>query len=422
MLGVFIACDDSIGGLVNMQINEPVIMSKQEFRNSVKVTTRGQKIEQCGKLCFYNGYLFISEPGKGIHVIDNRKPSAPQNIAFIELAGNADIGVRNDLLYADALIDLVWFDISNPAKPELKGRLEDVFPENYPICGNEYPVDYSQVYDENGNSKGMVVGWELKRRRMTAAQAEQYNYYANGKFVEPDMAYYTAAGSTNKSSSGVNGSMSRFALYDKYLYAVVNGGLSIFDVSSDKPSLAGQSADGLFYEVETVFAYKEFLFFGMPSGMSIYSVKDPLTPEYCSWILHIYGCDPVVVDNDLAYVTVRSGNFCGQSIDELMVIGVKDVYKPELIVSYKMSNPKGLGIDNGTLFLCDDGLKVFKIGDDPQTLVSNQITHIKGMDGYDLIPYDNVLMMIADDGLYQYDYTNISNIKPLSQIKIYGSE
>ena len=81
-------------------------------------------------------------------------------------------------------------------------------------------------------------------------------------------------------------------------------------------------------------------------------------------------------------------------------------------------NPKGLGIDNGTLFLCDDGLKVFKIGEDPQTLIANQILHKRGMDGYDLIPYENVLMMIADDGLYQYDYSNLQNIRELSVIPI----
>jgi hypothetical protein len=50
--------------------------------------------------------------------------------------------------------------------------------------------------------------------------------------------------------------------------------------------------------------------------------------------------------------------------------------------------------------------------------MANQILHIKGMDGYDLIPYDNVLMMIADDGLYQYDYTDMDNITKLSVIPI----
>jgi len=422
LAGALFACDSSSeDGLLTLTVNEPVIMSATEFRSSVHVTTRAEKIETCGKICFYNGYLYISEPGKGIHIIDNRKPASPKNIGYIELPGNVDVAVKNDLLYADALIDLVWFDVSDPAKPLLKGRLEDVFPDVYPVCINDNPIDYSMLYDDKGVKKsGIVSGWKAVKRRVTEEEANALS----GKYAfgNGEVAYTVAdMASSGKSSSSVNGSMSRFALYDKYLYTVVNSQMSVFDVTGDVPALVNQLRDGVFYEVETIFSYKNHLFLGMPSGMAIYSVEDPAKPAYCSWILHIYGCDPVVVDNDLAYVTVRSGNFCGQTIDELMVIDVKDVYSPKLIVSYAMTNPKGLGIDRETLFLCDDGLKVFKIGDDPQKLIANELRHIKGMDGFDLIPYDNVLMMIADDGLYQYDYSNLNNIKSLSTIPVYGA-
>jgi len=67
--------------------------------------------------------------------------------------------------------------------------------------------------------------------------------------------------------------------------------------------------------------------------------------------------------------------------------------------------------------LCDDGLKIYKIGD-PQTLMSNRLAHYPGMDGFDVIAYNNVLMMIADDGIYQYDYTNLDQIKLLSKLAI----
>jgi len=40
------------------------------------------------------------------------------------------------------------------------------------------------------------------------------------------------------------------------------------------------------------------------------------------------------------------------------------------------------------------------------------------MDGFDVIPFNNTLMMIADDGLYQYDYSDMSQIKLLSKIGI----
>ncbi|MFV0332007.1 MAG: hypothetical protein ACK5KL_19630, partial [Dysgonomonas sp.] len=83
----------------------------------------------------------------------------------------------------------------------------------------------------------------------------------------------------------------------------------------------------------TIFSYKDNLFMGTPTGMLIYSVKDPLKPDYQSSLQHVYGCDPVVVENDLAYVTIHSGNMCGQNANELFIVDVSDVKMPKQIVS-----------------------------------------------------------------------------------------
>jgi hypothetical protein len=415
MAGLLSACDYSYTETVTYQVNEPVLMSEEAFRSLVKVTTDQKQITNYGKICFYNGFLYISEPNVGIHIIDNRNPAKPQNVGFIELLGNADIAVKNELLYADALIDLLWFDITNPANPKLKGRLENAFPEVYyfPTVDNGFDCDYSLAYDENWKLKGLVVGWKLTQRNESI---EKYRYNGSGDFFG---ITYAPTGAESSSSTGVTGSMSRFTMYEKYLYAVINYQIQIFDLSGENPVKVSSEWENYIGDVETIFSYKDNLFLGRSSGMSIYSVKNPEKPEYCSAITHVYGCDPVVVDNDLAYVTVHSGNVCGQNTNELFIVDVKDVYNPQPLVSYAMTNPKGLGIDSEkqTLFLCDDGLKIFKIGN-PQTLISNQISHIKGMDGFDLIPYDNVLMMIADNGLYQYDYSDLNNIKKLSVIPV----
>ncbi|MDR0733102.1 MAG: hypothetical protein LBF08_03450 [Dysgonamonadaceae bacterium] len=399
------ACEYSYTEKFTYQINEPVFMSETAFRSSVKVTNEKREIDERGKICFYNGYLFISEPMQGVHILDNRDPSQPKNVGFIELLGNADIAVKNNKLYADSYVDLVWFDISDPAAPRLEGRLENAFPEALPIVDNGYACDRNMIYNDNGQRKsGIVVGWTLKER-----DGEYYGI--------PDRNGWDIATAENGGamSAGANGSMSRFSLYGQYLYAVINYQMFIFDLSEAEPVNKGSIGVG---DVETIFSYKDKMFLGTPTGMSIYSVENPLEPEYCSQIWHVLGCDPVVVDNDLAYVTVHSGNFCGQNNDELFIVDVKDVCYPVQLVSYKMTNPKGLGIDKGVLFLCDDGLKVFRIGDDPQTLIANQILHLKGMDGYDLIPYDDVLMMIADNGLYQYDYSDLEDIRALSVISV----
>ncbi|MCL1933813.1 MAG: hypothetical protein FWF53_08420, partial [Candidatus Azobacteroides sp.] len=378
-------------------------------RNSVNVTKEQHQISNYGKICFYNGFLYISESEVGIHIIDNTEPSRPRIVGFIELVGNADLAVRDNVLYADALIDLVWFDISDPENPKLKGRLENAFPDALPVIDNPYGYDYSMLYTEDGSKKGVVVGWTLKER-IEKVDAEK-NSWGVG-----ETAFATAETSNRGSSNtGVNGSMSRFSLYKDYLYAVINYQMTIFDLKTQTPTKVLENFG--IGNVETIFNYKDKMFLGMPTGMAIYSVEDPINPTYCSTVWHVLGCDPVVVDNDLAYVTVRSGNFCGQTINQLTITDVQDVYHPRVIVEYTMKNPKGLGIDDNALFLCDDGLKVFKTGN-PQTLIADQIAHYPGMDGFDVIPYDHVLMMIADNGLYQYDYSDIKNIKQLSVIPI----
>ncbi len=120
-LFVFAGCKDYVDEYVTYTINEPVFMPAGEFRSAVEVE-QPKPIEKQGKIVFHNSYLYISQPGKGIHVIDNRDPSNPKNVAFIELLGNADMHVRNNTLYADSYVDLVWLDITDPAKPGYKGR------------------------------------------------------------------------------------------------------------------------------------------------------------------------------------------------------------------------------------------------------------------------------------------------------------
>lgn len=404
IIGLFSACDDTVKEKVVYYINEPVFVPADEIRSRSIVTQPPQEIEEQGKLCLYEGYLYISEPGKGIHIIDNKVPASPRNVGFIELEGNVDIAIYNNKLYGDHFVDLVYFDISNPAKPEYIGRLENAFKYALPIDDFTDIYDWNACYAEENKDK-IVVGWKKERREYTI---EHYN----------EMACYDASYSSSggSSSTGVNGSMSRFSIHKGYLYTVMNHTMSIIDISTATPTKPVEDL-AVDFNVETIFYYKNHMFLGTPTGMSIYSIENPIKPERMSTTWHINGCDPVVVENDIAYVTIHSGNFCGQNNNELIIYDVSDVKSPKMLVSYAMTKPKGIGVDNGILFVCDDGLKIFDASD-PLTLMGKQLAHYSGMEGYDLIPHNNVLMMIADDGLYQYDYKDVTKISQLSKIGI----
>lgn len=410
-LFLFPGCKDYVDEYVAYTINEPVFMSAGEFRSAVDVK-EPQSIEKQGKIVFYNSYLYISQPQKGIHVIDNRDPSNPRNVAFIDLLGNADMQVRDNMLYADSYVDLVWFDVNDPARPVYKGRKEEVFPYAYPPTENEFGIDYAKSMDRKN---GIVVGWKKVERR-ELVRSYRPGWWGWGE--KDGGVMYNEGAAIGNASVGVAGSMSRFAIYEDNLYTVMNNQLGIFDLSGETPAKIGQDIY-IGFDVETIFSYKNCMFMGTPRGMIIYSMEDPLKPERQSMITHVFGCDPVVVENDIAYVTVRSGTFCGQDANELIIVDVSDVKRPKHVVTYNMKSPKGLGIDKGTLFVCDDGLRIFN-AEDPRTIMhkDNILAHFKEMDGFDVIPFDNVLMMIAADGIYQYDYTNLQDIRELSRLPV----
>jgi hypothetical protein len=212
--------------------------------------------------------------------------------------------------------------------------------------------------------------------------------------------------------------MSRFTIESDHLYLLDNGNLQTVNiVNSANPIVKLQTF--IAWDAETIFPYKGSLFLGSRSGMYIYSLANPENPTRTSLYSHITSCDPVVVEDDLAYVTLRSGTTCQGFTNQLEVINVIDLSNPVLLTTYPMTNPHGLGIDNKTLFVCDgnDGLKVYNASD-YATISTNPLAHYKGLSTYDVIPYNNLAIVTGKDGIYQYDYSDRKNIKLISTLSI----
>jgi hypothetical protein len=90
-----------------------------------------------------------------------------------------------------------------------------------------------------------------------------------------------------------------------------------------------------------------------------------------------------------------------------------------LIQSYPMNGPNGLGIDGDILFVCDGdaGLKVYN-ATDKLHIDDHMIARFPNIKTYDVIPVGGYLFMIGDDGFYQYDYSNLQDIKQISLIPV----
>lgn len=367
-----------------INVATPEIMSKVEFRNSIEILSP-QNIEEAGKIYTYNNYIFVNDEFKGLHVLDNSNPSNPRQISYIKIPGNIDISIKNDYLYADSSIDLVVFNISNINSIQLVERLEDVFS----VYDYQIPIEAQDVNFNNFDFETQViVGW-------TVAQ-ELREIKIEGDIMTLE--------SGNNSIIGVGGSLARFQIVDNYLYTVGSYEMTIFNIANlNQPVLENTQYSG--WNIETMFQADGYLYLGSTNGMYIYSLDNPSSPEYVSEFVHWEGCDPVVVDGNFAYLTLRGGNLCGQQESVLEIIDISNKSNPERVAFYSLDNPYGLGIKDDLLFICDgtSGLKVFDKTNPLEIELLNQYQDIQSKD---VIPLENVLIMIGDDILYQYEYTD----------------
>jgi hypothetical protein len=134
----------------------PVYIPKHEaFLTSVSAP---QSLTEPGKMYLLGNYVYITDVGKGVHIINNSNPSMPTKIKFISIPGTRDVAVKGNVLYADNLTDLVAFNISDPNNPVLVKRIKDLYPMN-----NQLYPDFATGYFECADTtKGYILRWEKK--------------------------------------------------------------------------------------------------------------------------------------------------------------------------------------------------------------------------------------------------------------------
>ena len=112
--------------------------------------------------------------------------------------------------------------------------------------------------------------------------------------------------SVNSSTTGQGGSMTRFAILNNYLYVVDHSQINVFNIQGSTFQKVGEV--GVSIGLETIFARGEYLYLGANDAMYIYSLAQPEAPTFIFRYSHIVSCDPVVVQGNRAYVTLRSGS------------------------------------------------------------------------------------------------------------------
>lgn len=397
-------CDKAIN---KYKCYEPVYTDAETFRAPATFEAPRSFTEN-GNIYFMGDHLFVVEPNQGIHFIDNSNPSAPQNVGFLKVMGASGLAIRNNFMYVTALIDLVIVDITSLYNPVEVKREVDIFPTALPLMAKNYPTT---TIDK---SKGIVTSWNVVETKEETNLEPQWTGCFECEFLTINNF---DAGGGGGAGTGISGSFAQMTIMGDYLYVLDNNQLKPYNISNPTNLVIGEEA-WLSWDTETIFPYNGYLYLGTTTGMMIYNTNNPASPQYEGAISHARACDPVVVEGNYAYVTVRSGGPCGGDINQLDVVDITDKSNPWLVHSVEMSNPHGVGVDGSTVFVCDGdkGLKIYDASD-KYSVGSNLIKRFGDIQATDIIPFNGVAMVIGEDGIYQYDYSDPANLIKLSEIK-----
>ncbi|HOS84808.1 MAG TPA: hypothetical protein PK199_07825 [Bacteroidales bacterium] len=204
---------------------------------------------------------------------------------------------------------------------------------------------------------------------------------------------------------GKGGSMARFTISDSILYVLRDGDVIVYDIANPN-EIVEKTRESINWGMETIFPYDSLLFFGSQSGMYVYK-KEGYNLEYITDYQHITSCDPVVFDGRYAYVTLNDDMWmCNRGVNELHVIDMQTITNPKLEKTYTMESPKGLGVDGDLLFVCDNN--TLRVYDKTNVNSLELLANFDEMEAYDVIPYNNYLILTGMNGISQYSYNKQS--------------
>lgn len=337
-----------------------------------------------GKIFVRDSLLLVGEISKGIRFLTISNATTPLDLGLLTIPDNHDMAVAvsdngaHIYLYADSKDDLLVFDITNPRQPRVLDTISNIFQTAY---GSHWGDNAMPFVDDVEMGEGCAC--YIPAPQSPSDQPVRYDYVP---------------------SNGRSGSMARFAVLDSFLYCIDYNQLYVFEIiSPETPRYVNKINVG--WEIETLFPYQNYFFIGGRNGMYIYSRENPKNPVYISTYLHLRACDPVVVEDTIAYVTLRGNTRCGQVVSALHLLSISKLQQPKLIVSYPLPQPMGLDVSEKIAYVCDDSVGVFVLNTTmPDSIV--ELARIGSQRGYDAIKYGQMLIVSSRSNISFYNVSN----------------
>lgn len=339
---------------------EPVYIDEAEFQAPVSFQAT-RDIEHPGVIATYGSYLFINEYNAGVHMIDNADPTAPVHMGFIAINNNKHFAIKDGILLANRYNSLVAVDIRTPNQVKELRRIENVFPDEAIQTPQGIISHYNRTSERATKdcNDGFVGNWWMGQNEDIFVASDSWS---GATMSTTERAFITNQGNSTGSSAA------RFTLADDHLYVLNGNDLEAFDVSRPSAQVDHVSTTQVGWGAETLYPLNDYLFVGGRSGVEIYDLRRAENPSMLSRFDHANACDPVVADEQFAYVTLRSGTACEGFSNQLDILNIEDIRNPRLVTSHQLTNPRGLTILDNTLIVCDgsDGVVLFNVEDREQ--------------------------------------------------------
>ena len=116
-------------------------------------------VKNPGKIYVYGNYLLINELKSGIHIFNNSDQLHPTPVGYIQMLGNSDMAINNNVLYADHMGSLVALKVSDFTELEETGNLSL---KNWNLGLPPPSGVYFECIDRD---QGLVIGWKKVKIR-----------------------------------------------------------------------------------------------------------------------------------------------------------------------------------------------------------------------------------------------------------------
>ncbi len=103
------------------------------------------------------GYLFVLDDRKGIHLIDHTQANHLNKVGFLKVPGCKKMALHGAYLYVNNFQDLLIFEIGSAATLSLQKRLENAFEMDF---DSNFPSHHRGFFECVDDERGPVIDWE----------------------------------------------------------------------------------------------------------------------------------------------------------------------------------------------------------------------------------------------------------------------